>query len=97
MDAKTLQAQLLELIRRTSTRLPGDVVRTLEKGWRRERKDSTAKYALRVVLDNIAMARDKSQPLCQDTGTIICYADLPPWCDEPTFKKAYERAVVQAR
>jgi fumarate hydratase class I len=42
------------------------------------------------------MARDKSQPLCQDTGTIICYADLPAWCDEPTFKKAYERAVVQA-
>ena len=96
MDAKTLQAQLLELIRRTSTRLPGDVVRVLEKGWRQEKKDSTAKYALRVVLDNIEMARDKSQPLCQDTGTIICYADLPGWCDEATFKRAYERAVVQA-
>jgi fumarate hydratase class I len=96
MDAKTLQAQLLELIRRTSSRLPGDVVRAIEKGWRREKKGSTAKYALRVVLDNIAMARDKSQPLCQDTGTIICYADLPAWCDEASFEKAYERAVVQA-
>ncbi len=96
MDAKTLQAQLLELIRRTSTRLPGDVVRSIEKGWRKEKKDSTAKYALKVVLDNIDLARDRSQPLCQDTGTIICYADLPSWCDEATFKKAYERAVVQA-
>jgi fumarate hydratase class I len=96
MDAKTLQAQLLELIRRTSTRLPGDVVRSIEKGWRKEQKDSTAKYALKVVLDNIAMARDKSQPLCQDTGTIICYAELPRWCDETSFKKAYEKAVVQA-
>jgi fumarate hydratase, class I len=96
MDAKTLQAQLLELIRRTSSRLPDDVVRVIEKGWRKEKKDSTAKYALKVILDNIEMARDKSQPLCQDTGTIICYADLPAWLDEPTFRKAYEKAVVQA-
>lgn len=96
MDAKTLQAQLLELIRRTSSRLPDDVVRVIEKGWRKEKKDSTAKYALKVILDNIAMARDKSQPLCQDTGTIICYADLPSWLDEAAFVKAYEKAVVQA-
>ena len=96
MDAKILQAQLLELIRRTSTRLPRDVVRIIEKGRRKERKDSTARYALKVILDNIDMAGEKSQPLCQDTGAIICYADLPAWCDEPTFKKAYERAVVQA-
>ena len=34
MDAKILQAQLLELMRRTSTRLPGDVVLSFEKGWR---------------------------------------------------------------
>jgi fumarate hydratase class I len=96
MDAKTLQAHLLELIRRTSSRLPDDVVRIIEKGHRKEARDSTARYALKVILDNITMARDKSQPLCQDTGTIICYADLPAWCDELTFKKAYERAVVQA-
>ena len=53
-------------------------------------------YALEVIRDNIIMAKDKSQPLCQDTGTIICYADLPAWCDEATFRKAYEKAVVQA-
>ncbi len=96
MDAKTLQAHLLELIRRTSSRLPDDVVRIIEKGYRKEARDSTARYALEVILDNITMARDKSQPLCQDTGTIICYADLPAWCEELTFKKAYEKAVVQA-
>lgn len=96
MDAKTLQAQLLELIRRTSCRLPQDVVRTIEKGWRKEAGGSIAKDALRTVLDNIELARDKSQPMCQDTGTIICYAELPAWCDEATFKRAYEKAVVQA-
>jgi fumarate hydratase class I len=95
-DTRVLQANLLELIRRTSAELPGDVVRAVHKGLRREKKGSVGRYALEVIRDNIIMAKDKSQPLCQDTGTIICYADLPQWCDENTFRKTYERAVVQA-
>ncbi len=96
VDAKTLQKNLLELIRRTSAELPSDVVRAVHQGLRREKKDSIGRYALKVIRDNIIMAKDKSQPLCQDTGVIICYADLPAWCDEATFRKAYEKAVVQA-
>ena len=96
MNSKTLQAQLLELIRRTSAQLPDDVLRAIEKSWRKEQKGSTAKYALEVILDNVSMAKHKSLPLCQDTGSIICYADLPAWLDEPTFCKAYEKAVVEA-
>ena len=96
MDNKTLQDLLLELIRRTSTDLPEDVRKALHKGLRKEMKGSSGQYALKVIDDNIAMAAEKSQPLCQDTGTIICYADLPAWCDEITFRKAYEKAVVKA-
>jgi len=96
MDAKILQKNLLELIRRTSAQLPTDVARVIDKGWRKEKKDSSGKYALEVIRDNIVMAKDKSLPLCQDTGTIICYADLPSWLDEKTFRRAYEKAVVQA-
>ena len=96
MEAKVLQQNLLELIRRTSTQLPTDVVRVIEKGLRQEAKNSSAQYALEVIRENILMAKDKSQPLCQDTGTIICYADLPRWLDEITFRKAYEKAVVKA-
>ncbi len=96
MEVKVLQKNLLELIRRTSSELPFDVIRILEKGYRKERKGSTAKYALEVILDNIKLAKNKSQPLCQDTGTIICYAELPSWLDEVTFKRAYEHCVVEA-
>lgn len=96
METKVLQAHLLELIRRTSTELPQDVQRSIQQGLRKEQKDSTGQYALQVIQDNIAMAADKSQPLCQDTGVIICYADLPSWCDEATFRKTYEKAVAQA-
>jgi len=96
MNVKVLQKSLLELIRRTSAELPGDVVKALQTGQRREKKGSTAKYALEVILDNIALAKGKSQPLCQDTGTIICYAELPSWIDEKTFRTTYEKAVVEA-
>lgn len=96
MDAKVLQNHLLELIRRTSAELPSDVVRAVKAGLRREQQGSSARYALQVIHDNIIMAKDKSQPLCQDTGTIICYADLPAWCSEARFRKAYEGAVVEA-
>jgi fumarate hydratase class I len=96
LDASVLQKNLLELIRRTSAELPDDVVRAVHQGLRREKKDSTARYALEMIRENIIMAKDKSQPLCQDTGVIICYADLPSWCDEDTFTKAFEKAVVQA-
>jgi fumarate hydratase class I len=96
VDTKVLQANFLELIRRTSTQLPADVVRAVHGGLRREKKASTGRYALEVIRDNIIMAKEKSQPLCQDTGVIICYAELPDWCSEATFRKSFEKAVVQA-
>ena len=42
------------------------VVRAIEKGWRKEQKGSTAKYALKVVLDNIEMARELRAALGDD-------------------------------
>ncbi len=96
MEGKVLRRHFLELIRRTSCELPPDVVRAVDKGWRREKKGSTAKYALGVIRDNIGLARDHSQPLCQDTGTIIVYADRPQDLKETFFIREFERAVVEA-
>lgn len=96
MDARVLQKHLLELIRRTSAELPADVIRAIEAGARREASGSNAWYALEVIRDNIGMAREKSQPLCQDTGTIIVYAELPGWCEERVFRKAFDKAVAEA-
>ncbi len=98
MDAKTLEAQLLELIRRT-------LGRTAQRRGARHREGlapgGEGLHRPRTPCapcsaTTSSMAQDKSQPMCQDTGTIICYADLPAWCDEPTFRKAYDKAVVQA-
>ncbi len=96
MDGKQLQARLLELIRRTSSQLPPDVVRAIEAARRREKAGTTAKYALGVIRDNYLLASEKSLPICQDTGTIICYVDRPDWISERAFRRAFERAVVEA-
>lgn len=96
MDAKTLQARLLELIRRTSCELPPDMIRAVDKARRKEKKGTTARYALDVMTDNIKLAGELSQPLCQDTGTIICYVDRPLWLRESVFAKAFEKAIVEA-
>ena len=96
MDAKTLQARLLELIRRTSCEMPQDMIRSVDKAWRQETKGTTAKYALGVMRDNIKLAGELSQPLCQDTGMIICYVDRPAWLRERDFTRVFERTVALA-
>jgi len=66
---KMLTETFLETIRRASTDLPPDVERAIRRASRAEDRDSTAAGALRILLENVAMARAESRPMCQDTGT----------------------------
>ncbi len=96
MNTKSLQASLLELVRRTSCDLPPDVESTLRRALAREQKGTTAKYALEVVHKNIALAREKSLPICQDTGSILFYVTGPKDLDSRAFRKAGDAAVKAA-
>ena len=91
-----LQASLLELIRRTSTVLPQDVVKAIADGRAQEAQGTNAAYALDVIDCNIGMARDKSQPLCQDTGSILVYVHAPQGYDLLAFEDAFIAAVREA-
>ncbi len=91
-----LGASLLELIRSTSCVLPADVVRAVAAGKAAETAGSNAAYALDVVCGNIDMAKAKSQPLCQDTGSILVYTSLPRGYDVHAFETAFIAAVKQA-
>ena len=42
---------------------------------RREEASSSAKVVLKTILDNCALARKASTPLCQDTGTLTFFVD----------------------
>ena len=77
MNSKNLLNTFVELIRRTSSDLPVDVVSAIEKGLLTEKRDSIAHKTLQMILKNIDIAREKSLPMCQDTGTPVFYVTLP--------------------
>lgn len=72
-----LEKSLFELIRRTSTDLPADVEAAIRRALAKERKDSRAAWALGSILENIALARQKDQPICQDTGELVFSFNIP--------------------
>ncbi|TVR43781.1 MAG: fumarate hydratase [Planctomycetota bacterium] len=95
-QATALDAALLELIRVTSTVLPDDVVRVIRSATGEEEAGSNARYALDVIGCNIDLAKDKSQPLCQDTGSILFFVHTPVGYDQLAFEEATIGAVREA-
>lgn len=68
---------VLELIRRASTDLAPDVVKTIMAARENETEGSAARGVLSAILKNIERAREKSTPICQDTGTNIYVVNIP--------------------
>lgn len=93
---KNLHDSLVELIRVTSTVIPDDVQKEILKALKREQKKTTAEYAMNIIKNNIELAKKKSQPLCQDTGTIIFYIYYPVGMSQLAIRKQAEKAVLKA-
>lgn len=93
---KVLFDSLIELIKKTSTELPQDVADVILDTLEKEQKNTTAHYAMQIIEQNMQIAKNKTQPLCQDTGTIIFYVDVPVGFDQDKFTKICQKAVVKA-
>lgn len=91
-----LKDSLVEVIRRTSAELPDDVHNAILRSLEQEKKGTIAESALKIIDRNIALAKSKSQPICQDTGTIIFYVDVPAGLDQLAFEEAAREAVKEA-
>lgn len=91
-----LADSLLELIRRTSAEIPEDVHRALRAALAQERPDTVAANALHIIDRNVALARTKSQPICQDTGSILFYVDCPVGLDQIAFAETAREMVKRA-
>jgi fumarate hydratase class I len=91
-----LQESLLELIRRTSAEIPDDVQRAILNALEQEKKGTIAESALKIIERNIDLAKEKSQPICQDTGSILFYVDCPVGFDQIAFEEAAREAVKLA-
>lgn len=96
MRPKHWEKNIFELIRRTSTDLPHDIESCLKRAYNREKKGSRASWSLSVIMENIAMAREKDVPLCQDTGTLIFYFRVPVGFDTNMLASKARAAVSRA-
>jgi fumarate hydratase class I len=84
------------LIRRSSAEIPDDVHQAILASLEREKKGTISESALKIIDRNIALARQKSQPICQDTGSILFYIDCPVGLDQVSFEDTALRAVKKA-
>jgi len=93
---RALSKSLVELIRRTSAELPEDVRQAIVNALEQERQGAIAEAALKVIERNIALAKQKSQPICQDTGSVLFYVDCPVGLDQAAFAETARAAVRSA-
>jgi fumarate hydratase, class I len=91
-----LQESLVELIRRTSAEIPDDVQQAIVRSLEEEKKGTIAESAFKIIERNIELAKQKSQPICQDTGSILFYVDAPVGFDQIAFEETAREAVTFA-
>ena len=91
-----LKESILELIRKAATDLAPDVEKALAAAHEREEENSAAKNVFGTILENVRMARERSTPMCQDTGSLIFYIDFPVGDSERKYREAIEQAAKEA-
>jgi fumarate hydratase class I len=91
-----LTEKILELIRRTSTDLPGDVEKSLVTALENEQPGSAARGAMETILKNVALSRKNATPVCQDTGTPIFYVSHPEGMSTRSLREQIRAAMVEA-
>ncbi len=91
-----LTEYILELVRLAATDLPPDVEASLHQAVEQEEPGSAARGALETILQNVALARTNSTPICQDTGTPIFYVHHPEGWSTRRMRQQIEAAVAEA-
>ena len=88
--------KIIELIRFTSTNLPPDVEAQIKIAREKEAEGSAARGALDTILENVALSRSQSTPICQDTGTPIFYVYYPEGWSTIKMKAQIRNALAEA-
>jgi len=91
-----LKDDLLELVRRTATELPDDILKGLQNAYAKEKSGSAAKEALLYILENVEIARTNSTPICQDTGALLFDVYLPLGYSTLDIAEQISSAVIKA-
>lgn len=65
----------IDILKKAETQLPSDVIDALEQSQIRE-TSPIAKTQLSAILKNIGIAKERSIPMCQDTGILVFFVEL---------------------
>ncbi|MER2261638.1 MAG: fumarate hydratase [Psychrobacillus sp.] len=96
MEMRQLEKSIYELITETSTNLPKDVRRAIQKAKAAENEGTRAAMSLDTITNNIQMADDNISPICQDTGLPTFKVKTPVGVNQLEIKEAIKRAIVAA-
>jgi fumarate hydratase class I len=96
MNTPVIVADLIELIKRTATDLPGPIEAAVIQARKSEAQGSPAWDALRVIEENITLARQKATPICQDTGTLNFFIDYPTGWSTLALSEQVRTATAEA-
>ena len=96
MKMEQLSESIIEIIRRTSVEIPDDVQRAILGALENEKKGTIAERAMQIIEQNIELAKRNSQPVCQDTGSILFYVDGPIGLDQTAFIEIARASVTEA-
>lgn len=90
-----LKESVVQLIRKTATELPEDIVSALKEAYNNE-ETIIEKDTLSNIIKNIEQAKDESKPICQDTGTLIFYVKHPRSMSQKELSKIINEATAIA-
>ncbi len=87
---------MLKLVTETSTNLPPDVRRALERAMAKETPGNQSSLALQTIALNVDMACDDVAPICQDTGMPTFEVKAPVGVNHLEMKREIREAIAEA-
>lgn len=87
---------IYKLVVETSSNLPPDVRRALERAMQTETPDTRSSLALQTIAINVDMACSDVAPICQDTGMPTFEIKTPVGANHITMKKQISEAIAEA-
>ncbi len=72
-----LRDGIIELYKKVATSIPPDIEEALVTAFNSENKNLQSKESLRIILENINLARSTKRPVCQDTGIPVFQIRIP--------------------
>lgn len=85
-----------QLIVESNTRLRSDVLVFLREALRKE-QSSIGKRCLKVLIENAEMAKENGTPICQDTGLVNIFLEIPEGFFLPRdLEKTMNKAISEA-